>query len=437
MKCYYCGADIKKGLHFCPKCDEPLLTCPKCGKYLGPLSNFCDQCSAFLGELYVPEHVMSDSLKLSALLGTDASSLIEVKTKRLEDLGLFDLRPLIALGYMFVVSQSGRIWVLNLHTLESYNVGFTQLPLTEVKSDPILVRHIVQREGGMKLCKNSLCVASSEEMLLLSIKYKSQNTPIVLQSHKKWKLEGKCRTDPLYLKRNIIIGTDQGLFAYDVDGEKVWEYNYGRLLSKEHIATTLSADGDRVFFGSHKGTNGRIHCVYADNGSPAWLESYSIHANGIDSIHVAPDSERLIVYDHDGGLYNLSIDGESHYAPVPSTIKERPTAVGRSGEHIYIATSSGSIHCLDLLGDMVKTEYESGRHLFFHPRPVMGDDFMLFAAQDCSFFFVETTHNTYNRMEVRAEAAGIPGELMTTPTMSSKYLYVLSSSGCLARIGTS
>lgn len=444
MRCCYCGTDIQKQLPFCTHCYEPLIACPKCDRYFSPLANFCNQCETFLGALSISEHGTSNSIRLSDLLevnAADTSPSVNAHPMYLEGsyTDRFNLDPLLSLGYMFVVSNSGHIWVLNPITLKKYNVELTQAPLTQVKSNPKIFRQIVQRGDGVKQHKNFLCVVSNNEISLLSVEYRSKSSPLVIRSAHKWDLHGQCLTDPLCLKDKIIIGTDKGLVAYNIDKEKCWEYNNDGALLRENIVTLLSAIGDKIFFGSHTGNTGHIHCVQAYNGSPVWDEPYTIFASGLGNIYAVPESERLILFDHDGNFYNLDVDGRNHYPPVTGTISksEQPASIGRIGNRLYIVTSLARIHCLDSLGSMVKPHFDTGGQFFFYSQPAIGADFIVFAAHNGSLLFVETAYDSYNILKVREVKVNLPvkGEVMTNPIISGKYLYVLSNNGHIVKVG--
>jgi len=434
MKCYLCDKDIEKDLPFCPFCNSPLVSCHnhKCEKYFSPLANYCNKCSTFIGDIIVPQHYPSKSLKLSSLLNTDKKPPVNIEVNLLD--GLFGMDLLIAFGYLFVVSESGRIWVLNPKTLKEYeNTSLTQLPLNEVRTNPIIAKYMAKLNDGSDICKNYLFIASDDEILRVSIEYKSKDRPIALSNPKKWDLDGRCLTNPIYLKNNIIIGTEQGLISYNIDGEKVWQYN----IPNEKIATQLYDDGDKIFFGTHLKSKICIHAINASNGKPAWEETYELSSSGIRDIHIEPQSGRLIFFDSEGKLHNLDVYGEAHYIPQANKISDRPIATGLSDDQIFVITAIGSIHCLDFFGGMIKPYLAigGGGQLFFHSRSALGANFIVFAAHDGTLLFVRTKNISSRNIEIyMVTEISVQGEIISTPIMSDGCLYILSEYGSLIKI---
>lgn len=439
-QCYYCDKNIIDNLDFCSECYKPLVSCPKCGRYFSPLTNYCNQCKGltFLGELEIPTHHSSTSNTLSNINHPYTFKKKVLSDKMFND--EFNIEPLIAIGYLFVVSQKGRIYTLNLHTLEEYTIRLNKLPVTEIRTNIILIRSIIERGEGRKTRKYHLCVASNEEMLILPIEQGSDQNSIAFRDPIKWSLDGYSKTNPLYLSDRIIIGTDQGLLAYKLDGTKLWKYDANKALPDEIINTSLTANGSKVFFGSNKEDRFFIHCVNAHSGFSCWDQPYQINSNRITDIYKTSDSERLILYDYDGILYNLDIKGKYHYPPISSLKGNnqhvQTCALSLKENNIFVATPSGSIHCMDLFGSMVKTEYTPSHSVTFHSRTIIGFDFMAFTSPDGTILFVHTGHKNSDRVEAQVmEIPSILGEVKTPPVMSYKHIYVLSNRGQIIRIG--
>jgi len=248
MKCYYCNKDIQEQLPFCDKCCKPLITCPNpdCKMYSNPLADLCSHCHTFLGDVKVPEHESSTSIQLSDLLNPNIDPPISLEMKYLN--GEFNTGPLIAMGYLFAFQRSGHIRVINPYTLDEYNVPSIDY-MVEIKYKPIFVQ-VIQQSDRKKLRNNYLCIASSDEILLLSMGYLSNDNPVVFKNYKNWKVDGQCQTAPVYTKDNIVIGTNQGVIAYNLDGEKRWEYNLHESSSDKNILTQFATDRDKILFGS-------------------------------------------------------------------------------------------------------------------------------------------------------------------------------------------
>jgi outer membrane protein assembly factor BamB len=346
--------------------------------------------------------------------------------------GQFDGNLLIALGFLFVVSKSGRIWVLNPKTLKEYQgTDIIQLPLDNAKTSPVIAKYMAKLNDGSDICRNYLFIASDDEILRVSIGYKSKEKPIVLSKPQKWNLDGKCLTNPIYLKNNIIVGTDLGLIAYNIDGEKVWKYN----LPNEKIATQLYDDGDKIFFGTRLGNRICIHAVNTSNGKSAWDESYKVSSSEIREIHIEIQSRRLIFFDDDGKLHNLDIHGDIHYIPQTNKISDRPIATGLSNEQVFVITAMGNIHCLDFFGGMARPHFAIGGQLFFHSHSAIGADFIVFAGYDGTLLFVRTSNISNRNIEVyMVTEISVQGEIISTPIISDGCLYMLSEYGSLIKI---
>ena len=436
MKCYICDANIQQYLSFCPSCNSPLVPCSnlECSKYFSPLANFCTQCSSFIGSKIIPQHYASESTKLEDLLNLDENLPIIV-THHLLD-GEFNTDPLIALGYLFIVSESGHIWILNPKTLEEYKkTEITQLSLTEINASPIAVRYMEKLDDGSDICRHYLFIASGEEMLRLSIEYRSKDRPIVLCKPKSLRLDGECLTNPIYLDGKVIVGTDMGLMAYNIDGEKVWQYE--NFLPDEIISTQSVGIDNRIIFGTHSANLFRIHAVNATNGKADWKETYTFNSDGIRDIHFIQQTERLIFLDDYGKLHNIDFHGDKHYSPKSAKIANRPTATGFSKGNIYAITTSGGIHCLDSFGGMSRPHRAigGGRQLFFHSRSAVGKDFIVFVSHNGTLLFIRTERNSSNIMDIEIIAEALPqGEIISQPIISDGCLYILSENGSLIKM---
>jgi len=175
--------------------------------------------------------------------------------------------PISVFGYLFIVSTSGQVYLVNGYTLNGCDQVTLELPIKENESvflKPLLI--LTRKENSNNIISHEcyVCIASEYHLFLLDISSSnSENSSLSLSITKKWVVESseEFSTAPTYADDKIVIGTKCGISAYDLQGENLWSYRVMCKSASEMVSTPILNIDNAILFGSSDENDGYIYVI--------------------------------------------------------------------------------------------------------------------------------------------------------------------------------
>jgi len=380
--------------------------------------------------------------------------------------------PAVAFGYLFVVSSAGELFIVNQYTLAGREHPALTIPLSQeqVLTPPLIMGR--RSAGTPPHHEWYCCIVAQRHLYLLTITsdidIASNKLKIVLRLVPSFPVElpGDCVTPPIWAEERIFIGTEQGVFAYNLQGKQLFSFGQGRSDWHGTIATNILPMEQRVLFGTVEGDTGYLYAV-TTTGRSAWAEPY-IALNRIAGALLPLLENRVVLLDEEGVFYNLDVAGERHYAPERISLAEDELAttfaLGFVEGAIYAGTRRGRIYRISPLGSLIgesqptnippeqtpsvnpagQVTFLSHTALRFTgseeqpllTSPAQSPSGMLaFAAKGGNLYLLDFSHNHQILRLVDARVVHLSLPFEASPIFAGKYLYLCSRTGALVRLG--
>jgi hypothetical protein len=379
--------------------------------------------------------------------------------------------PAAAFGYLFVVSSAGELFIVNQYTLTGGERPAFTLPLVQeqVLNSPLIIsrRSIDVPPRHEWYC----CIVAQRHLHLFAIASDidaSNKLKIEIRAVPSFPVElpGDCVTSPIWADERIFLGTTQGVYAYDLQGNQIFSFGQGKKDWHGTISTNIIPMEQELLFGTTEGDTGYIYAVTL-TGRPAWAEPYVTQNRVVGALLPLPGN-RVVLLDEEGVFYNLDITGELHYAPKRMSFAEDELtatfALGFMKGDIYVGTRSGRIYRISPLGDLIGESQPvgtipleqmpvvspTGQMIFLdrtalrftgsEEQPLLTSPaqstsgILAFAARGGNLYLLDFSKKSIPRLaDARVVHLNLPFE--ASPIFVGGFLYICSRTGALLRLG--
>jgi len=279
-------------------------------------------------------------------------------------------------------------------------------------------------------------------------------------------LPGDCVTSPIWAAERIFLGTTQGVYAYDLQGNQISSFGQGKKDWHGTISTNIIPMEQELLFGTTEGDTGYIYAVTL-TGRSAWAEPYVTQNRVAGALLPLPEN-RVALLDEKGVFYNLDVTGELHYAPKRiSLVEDELTATFAlyfMKETIYVGTRRGRIYRVDHLGNLIGESQTVGNvsleqipavsptgQMIFLDRTALrftGSEehplltspaqsaigILAFASRGGNLYLLDFSKTSIPHLaDARVVHINLPFE--ASPIFAGGYLYLCSRTGILLRLG--